>query len=244
MYVTNPYPLQLFISLQERLGAQYREGNQRLAEMLKGIEVSIDTHKSIKPTLARRRDEAFTKIDELESIHYLSLVLKAAIRSAEIAVAAESFRDRITYFESVQALWATHLSHQPSREIPESELHSIESQINEMRSAGTTEAAVSQRNALRAHKVTLPILGREDLQERRAQADRLQMNLELERAELQQLMAQTRFSVQVPDRMGPMLSYLGFDGQYVDETPQAPAVDVVADQPVDSMTALPAPTNG
>ena len=215
MYVTNPYPLQLFISLQERLALQYAEGTQRLVDLLKIVEVTVDTHKTLEPTFARRRDELTQAIYDLENLHYLTAMLSAAIRRAELRVAIPDLRDRIRYFEDTAALWTTYLAPQPSRAIPEEEIQAIQSQIAELRNAGSSESAISQRNALRAHKVLMPVLGREDLMERRASADRLQMNLEMERAELQRLMTQTRFSVQVPDALGAVLTYLGFDGSYV-----------------------------
>lgn len=219
MFITNPYPLQLFLSLQERLAAQYAEGSQRLVERLKGVEVTVDTYKTVQPTLGRRREEVLGIIYDLESLHFLSAMLKSAIRRAELSAGVPDLRDRIRYFEDTAALWTTYLAVQPSRLIPEEELEAIQSQIIELRTAGSSESAVAQRNALRALKIALPILGREDLVERRGVADRMQMTLEMERADLQQLMAQTRFSVQVPDHLGSVLTYLGFDGQYVEDAP-------------------------
>lgn len=224
MFITKSYPLQLFISLQDRLTGQYREGSKRLAELLKGVEVTVDTFKSLEPTLGRRREEALVAVGDLESRYFLSAILKAAIRRAENAAGVPELRDRIAYFEATAALWADHLEAQPSRGIPQDELLTINSQINEMRSAGSSEAAVSQRNSLRAHKVVMPIIAREDLADRRAQADRLQMTLELERANLQQILAQTPISIQVLDYMGPLLMSLGVDGEYAeDNNAAAPA---------------------
>jgi len=220
VFVTKSYPLQLFISLQDRLTGQYREGSKRLAELLKGVEVTVDTFKSLEPTLGRRREEALIAVGELESRYFLSAILKAAIRRAENAAGVPELRDRIAYFEATAALWAEHLAGQPSRDIPQDELLTITSQINELRAAGSSEAAVSQRNSLRAHKVIMPIIAREDVVDRRAQADRLQMTLELERANLQQILAQTPISIQVLDYMGPLLMSLGVDGVYAHEDGQ------------------------
>lgn len=236
MFVTKSYPLQLFISLQERLAGQYREGSKRLAELLKGVEVTVDTFKSLEPTLVRRRDEALLAVGELESRYFLSAILKAAIRRSENAAGVPELRDRIAYFESTAALWAEHLAGQPSRDIPQDELLTIDSQINVLRTAGSSEAAVSQRNSLRAHKVIMPIIAREDLVDRRAQADRLQMTLELERANLQQILAQTPISIQVLDYMGPLLISLGVDGEYVEDDSQPGPAESTAETVGDQAT--------
>lgn len=226
MFATAPYPLQLFHSLQERLFAQHAEGTQRLTELLKGVEASVDNYRTILPALSRRREEAIVLLQELDARQFLIATLKAAIRRAELSVHIPDLRDRIAFYENSVSLWNDVLSGLPSRMAPEEQMEGLVTQLESLRSAGSTDTANHQRHALRAIKTEIPPLGREDLNKHRADMDQLHMTLALERAEMQRLLAQTPISLRVQNKgLAVMLEALGLE---VFEVSDAPADNAAA----------------
>lgn len=229
MFVTRPYPLQLFLSIKERLSVQQADGLRRLSELLKGVDVTADSYRSIEPALVRRRGEALALLREQQRLQFLFASLKAAIRSAENAASIPEIQDRIAFYEHAITLWDGYLVEQPSREAREEQVKGLISQLEGLKSSGSSESASHQRQAVRSVTVNVPPVGREDLNEWYSEINQLKMTLELERAELQRLLVQSTLSLRVADGAGDTLLTMGLQGDYVSEEPEQQAAVVEAE---------------
>lgn len=210
-YTSNPLPLEFWIRLQARVEAEFVARRARLPELLTPAPVTIDSGELAIVHLNQNRQEFFAQLNELESMQMLLMVLGGQVRIAMFRSDIMTVDAHIECLRNVAALYSDFTSNRPRRIIVEQELLAALKQYNALRSSGTGEAVLAERQRLRAFTRDLPVLGAEDTVEHERALRTLHSTIDQKEAELQNLKVTTLMQLTVPDSLANLIGSFGVE---------------------------------
>ncbi|HDR9103594.1 TPA: hypothetical protein QDB04_000314 [Burkholderia vietnamiensis] len=223
LYVSQPLPLEFWTRLQARIEAEYRAQRARLAEMLKPCVATVDTGERSLHEGPQARSEALQKVFELEHLQVLLMMLAGQVRTARARAEIPEVEEHIACLRNIAELYETELSGRPRRQPLEHDIQAALLQYGNLRSAGTGEIVLAERQRLRALTIHLPVLGAEDLVNEEAALRKMHARIDQREAELQSLKVSTLVNFSVPENLATLVANFGVDMQPVEEPEQPPA---------------------
>ena len=231
-FSSTPLPLEFWTRLQHRMTAEYQAQLTRLAEMLKPTPVTVDTGEQALQRAPQARGELFGRVHELENLQLVLMILGGQLRIASFRAEIPDLEAHIYCLRSMAQLKEDFLTGLPRRAPFEQEIQVALTQYAGLRTAGTGEVILSERQRLRALTINLPPLGAEDTVEQERALRTLLTNIDQKEAELQNLKVSTLLSLRVPDDLAQLISSFGVPMERDPEpeaqpaTPQADAETV------------------
>lgn len=222
-YASQPRPLQFWTRLHSRMESEYQAQRSRLAEALKPMPVTIDTAEMLLKRSSQTRAEVFALLKELESMQVAFMILKGQVRIATNRAGIPETEAHIQCLREMASLFEESFSGAPRREPIEQELANAVAQFNTLRTAGSGEVVLTERQRLRALTIQLPVIGAEDTVEHERALRSLHSNIDQMEAELQNLMVNTMLSLRLPDELASVVANFGIDMQLEPEAQQLPA---------------------
>jgi hypothetical protein len=222
-FVSQPLPLEFWTRLQTRIEAEYRAQRLRLTEMLQPCLATVDTGERTLQQGQQARDEALQKVFELEHLQVLLMMLAGQVRAARNRAQIPEVEEHITCLRNVAELYETELSGRPRRHPLEHDMQTALLQYGNLRSAGTGEIVLAERQRLRALTIHLPVLGAEDLTNEEVALRKMHARIDQREAELQSLKVSTLVTFSVPENLAPLVARFGVDLQNVEEPAEQPA---------------------
>lgn len=227
-YSSTPLPLEFWTRLQNRMQVEYEAQLARLADALKPVPVTVDTGEVALQRAEQTRGEVFALVRELENMQLLFMILGGQVRTATYRASIPDAETHIACLRNIASLFETSLCGQPRRFPLEQELKATLSQYGALRTAGTGEVAMQERQRLRSVTINLPVLGAEDTTEHERALRTLHANIDQQEAELQNLKVTTRMSLRVPDELAALVASFSVTMTQDPEPAPAPAGDVPA----------------
>ncbi|KVP75509.1 hypothetical protein WJ96_07320 [Burkholderia ubonensis] len=238
-YTSTPLPLQFWTRLQVRMADEYQAQRDRLAEALKPAPATVDTGDTNLQRSPQARAEVFSLVRELENIQSLLMILGGQVRIATFRAEILDVEAQITCLRNIAQVFEDFLCGLPRRLPLEQELQTALSQYAGLRTAGSGELILAERQRLRALTINLPVLGAEDTIEQERELRTLHSNIDQLEAELQSRKVSTLMALQVPDDLAELVTSFGVK-MARDPEPEAQQADAPAAGAEQSDAAAPA----
>jgi hypothetical protein len=203
--------------------SDYQAQRSRLAEALKPTSVTIDTAELELNRAAQTRGEVFALLKELESMQVVFMILTGQVRSATNRAGIPEVEAHINCLRNMASLFEDSLSAAPRRLPLEQDLKHAVAQYASLRTTGSGDLGVSERQRLRALTVQLPVIGAEDTVEHERALRSLHSNIDQMDAELQNMLVATMLSLRLPDDLAHVVANFGIEMAPETEAPALPA---------------------
>lgn len=227
-YSSQPLPLEVWTRLHVRMAADYQVQLGRLAEALKPMPVTVDTGELALKRSAHERAAVFDLVHELENMQMLFMILGGQVRIATHRAEIPDVEAHIACLRNMATLFETSLCSLPRRTPLEQEVQSALAQYAALRTAGTGEVILSERQRLRSLIIQLPVVGAEDTGNHERALRSLHSQIDQKEAELQHLKVNTMLSLRVPDELARLVESFGVQ-MHQDLAPAAlPPADAAA----------------
>jgi hypothetical protein len=223
--------------------SEYLAQRSRLAEALTPTSVTIDTAEMVLKRSAQTRAEVFALLKELESMQVVFMILTGQVRNATNRAGIPEVEAHIKCLRNMASLFEDSFASAPRRVPLEQELSNAVAQYAGLRTAGSGDLVLSERQRLRALTVQLPVIGAEDTVEHERALRSLHSSIDQMDAELQNLMVATMLSLRLPDDLAPVVANFGIEMMREPEAPALPAEDS-SSAALDTPQAPSAPAEG
>jgi hypothetical protein len=221
-YSSKPLPLEFWTRMEVRLAADYQVQLQTLADAMKPTPVTVDTGEIALQRAEQARASVFTLLADMENMQLLLMILGGQVRGVTFRAEIPRVEAHIACLRNMAELYSTTLVGLPRRAPLEQEVQAALAQYAALRTAGTGEVTMQERQRLRAMTIEMPIVGAEDTVEHVRSLRALHASIDRQEAELQQLKGSTLMSLNVPDHLAFLVSTFGVD-MLLDAEPASPA---------------------
>jgi len=208
-YSSTPLPLEFWTRLQVRMDAEYKVQLSRLADALRPIAVTVDSGELALQRVQQTRSEVFAQVRDLENMQLLFMILAGQVRRATFKAEIPDVETHIACLRQMASLFETSLCGMPRRFPVEQEIQAALTAYAALRTAGTGEVTMQERQRLRALTLNLPVIGAEDTGEHERALRTLHSNIDQKEAELQNLRVTTMLSLRVPDELADLVASFG-----------------------------------